>query len=173
MIFSKLNLEQYIEKCNRQKEALQTSTIFGDYELKTLTETYNLQIEFASRKLDRMNSPNITEIKNNKKHTLVFYKSSAILESFFFQFMDNFSNCFQKQNFPSYENNKVYITKQTELIAIHHVIASKEVQELINDEFIQINNEKVHSIPLLIGCDFDIKELPQTIIDKCNIIKLN
>ena len=54
-IYSKLNLEQYIAKVDRQKEVLQLSTFINDSCKKQLTECYEQQINIAKEELQRIN----------------------------------------------------------------------------------------------------------------------
>lgn len=174
MILSKLNLEQYIKRCQLQKSELQTSTIFSDFELKKLSETYDLQIDLATAKLNRLQNPDTDTIKkSNKLHTLVFYKNYAEREAFFFQFLDKFANPFNKQNYASYHNNKIYINNTTDIIAIHHVFEPKIVADFVIDDFTDILKYKIHPIPMIIGCDFALTKLPAEIIERCNIINLD
>jgi len=174
MILSKLNLEQYIQRCQLQQSELQTSTIFSDFELKKLSETYDLQIELATAKLNRLQNPDTDTIKKSSKlHTLVFYKNYADRESFFFQFLDKFANPFNKQNIASFNSNKIYIDNTTDIIAIHHVFIPEIVSEFVMNEKLDIEKYKIHSIPMIIGCDFAVTQLPAEIIERCNIINLD
>lgn len=61
-IYTKLNLEQYIAKVERQKEVLELSTCITSNCKRQLSNTYDLQIEIAKTELDFINSKSIEVI---------------------------------------------------------------------------------------------------------------
>lgn len=176
-ITNKIHLQQYIAQVEKQKKALDNSTLFEPTELKVILETYDLQIQLASNKLNRIN--NYLEIKPGANmHTLVFGKKPASKSAYFQRFLDK-KNAFECNNYNVFINSKCYL-KNHEIISIFNLESIGYLQKLVSSDFIEITNiddlsitRKIHAIPMIIGCNFPLSKLSDTIKTRCNIVELD
>ena len=175
-IYTKLNLDQYISKVKEQKAALSKSTIFEPSVIENLLETYDLQIKIATRTFNKLNSINI-KAEPTKIHTLVFGTNPASKTNYFQSFLDK-KNVFEVQNILAFNNNSCYINTMHQVIAINNIAKQEQLKQFVNSDYLELKTvdnlpRRINTLPFIIGCNFPISKLDESIKQRCNIVELD
>lgn len=176
-VLTKLNLYRYIDQVRLQKAALLKSTLFEPAVLQSLSETYDVQERIALRTLNHLNGTNDEPKEKQKMHTLVFGTTPAKKMSFFREHCDK-KNAFIRNNYVEYQNSNCYISNY-DSIAIYNIESMTFLKELVMHDFLEVKNvsnndtHKIHTMPMIIGCNFPQEKLTEEILNRCNIVTLD